>query len=56
MKAKYMAPELLILKAHTGMLLQVSSEIGISYGGVDETGTLEPAVKDALDLDITLPF
>ena len=57
MKATYMAPELQILKANTGMLLQVSSEIGISYGGVDEKGNLDPAVKNnILDLDFDFNF
>ena len=57
MKKTYMAPmtEMIDVEAKEQLLTVSGGDTGIGYGGVDESGTLDPADRDA-DTDWTNPL
>lgn len=57
MKKTYMTPatEMIDVKVREQLLTVSGGDTGIGYGGVDESGTLDPANRDA-DTDWTNPL
>ena len=50
MKKQYMTPATEVMKmVISEQLMTVSSDKGIGYGGVDESGSLDPADRDDAD-------
>lgn len=57
MKKTYMVPltEMTVIDIKEQLLTVSGGDTGIGYGGVDESGTLDPANRDA-DTDWTNPL